>query len=136
MTSPVLPTKRLILRALTLDDASELEQIVSAYEVALNTLSIPHPYPEGAAAEWIASNQKNFDEGKMVNLGIFLREAGTLIGTIGLTINREHERAEPTGADLDAGPAEGAVLHPVPPGVTGERSRCRLGRALSGTLLR
>jgi len=91
---PVLQTERLTLRALRPEDAPVLKHLVSSYEVALNTLSIPHPYPEGAAAEWIASNDKSFDDGKMVNLGIFLREGDTLVGSIGLTIHREHDRGE------------------------------------------
>ncbi len=94
MTLPTLETERLTLRALNLEDAAALHRLVSAYEIALNTLAIPHPYPEGAAADWIASNVQKFEEGKMVNLGIFLREDGALAGAIGLTIHREHDRGE------------------------------------------
>ncbi len=94
VTLPVLETQRLTLRAMKPEDAPELHRLASAYEVALNTLRIPHPYPEGAAAGWIESNLKSFEEGRMVNLGIFLRAGDTLIGTIGLVLNRDHDRAE------------------------------------------
>ena len=51
MTSrPVLTTSRLTLRPFTLDDAPSVQVLVSDYDIALNTLTIPHPYPEGGAA--------------------------------------------------------------------------------------
>ncbi|HKR65948.1 MAG TPA: GNAT family protein [Thermoanaerobaculia bacterium] len=51
-----LRTARLTLRPFTADDASAVQRLASAREVAYNTLLIPHPYPEGAAAQWIASH--------------------------------------------------------------------------------
>ena len=65
----------LTLRRFTLDDAPAVQALASAYEVALNTLMIPHPYPEGAAAEWIANH---------VDTHTFAIDDGQLVGTIGL----------------------------------------------------
>lgn len=87
----VLTTERLILRPLTVDDAPTVERYAGAYEVALNTLRIPHPYPAGAAAEWIASHTQS------ANAHVFaqtLRETGEMIGSIGLHMDLNHDSAE------------------------------------------
>lgn len=84
-----LATERLLLRPFTLDDAPAVQRLASAYEVAENTLLIPHPYPEGAAAEWIAKQ-------KPANNHVFaitLHE-GDVIGAVGLEVQPEHDRGE------------------------------------------
>ncbi|MFL6246331.1 MAG: GNAT family N-acetyltransferase, partial [Thermoanaerobaculia bacterium] len=72
---PTLRTPRLTLRPFTLDDAPAVQRLASAYEVALNTLLIPHPYPDGAAEAWIAQHQANFDENRIHHFAI---DAGEL----------------------------------------------------------
>ena len=94
MNHPVLETERLTLRLFQKEDAPAVERLAGAYEVALNTLTIPHPYPAGAAAEWIESSEKAFDEGKMVNLAIIERDTGELAGSIGLMMTPMHDKAE------------------------------------------
>lgn len=42
------------LRPLVAGDAPAVQALAGAYEVALNTLLVPHPYPDGAAEAWIA----------------------------------------------------------------------------------
>jgi RimJ/RimL family protein N-acetyltransferase len=91
---PVLQTERLTLRLFEPADAPAVRRLAGAYEVALNTLTIPHPYPEGAAEEWIASNEKAFDEGKMLNFAIVVRETGEVAGSIGLVMTLQHDKAE------------------------------------------
>lgn len=48
-------TPRLLLRAPTLSDAPRLALLAGDYDVASMTGTIPHPYSEEMAAEWIAS---------------------------------------------------------------------------------
>ncbi|HSP35568.1 MAG TPA: GNAT family protein, partial [Thermoanaerobaculia bacterium] len=55
---------------------------------ALNTMYIPHPYPESAAAAWIASQAEAPDEYS------FAIDDGQLTGSIGLRLTRMFERAE------------------------------------------
>ncbi len=81
---PVLMTARLTLRPYEMSDAAEMQRLVGAPEVAYNTLRIPHPYPDGAAEEWIATHEQKFDERNEVVFAIALRETGELVGTIGL----------------------------------------------------
>jgi RimJ/RimL family protein N-acetyltransferase len=87
----MLATEHLILRPFTLADAPAVQQLAGARAVALNTLLIPHPYPDGAAEEWIARHGERSDD---VNFAITLRQGGDLIGAIGLIVTREHDRAE------------------------------------------
>ena len=93
-TFPTLTTDRLILRPFRLADAPDVQRLAGAREIAENTLMIPHPYPDGAAAEWIALHQKLFDEEKEVVLAITVRESGELAGTIGLMLKLLHDKAE------------------------------------------
>lgn len=87
----MLTTPRLLLRDYTLADAPAMHRLVSAREVALNTLRIPHPYPEGEAERWIATHDTT--KGDRV-FAITLRDGGHLVGTIGLHVRGEHDHAE------------------------------------------
>ncbi|MEK6371707.1 MAG: GNAT family N-acetyltransferase [Acidobacteriota bacterium] len=83
-------TERLVLRPFTLADAPAVQRLAGAREIALNTLLIPYPYPEGAAEAWISKPRDPND----INFAITLRESGELVGAIGLVVGREHDRAE------------------------------------------
>ena len=78
---PTLRTERLVLRPYTLEDAPAVQRLAGAYEVALNTLAIPHPYPDGLAEQWISTHQAELDEGRGVTFAI---DDGRLVGSIGL----------------------------------------------------
>lgn len=85
-----LTTDRLVLRPFTLADAPAVQRLAGAREVALNTLLIPHPYPDGAAEAWISQPR----DPNNVIFAITLRESGDVIGAMGLVISRENDRAE------------------------------------------
>jgi RimJ/RimL family protein N-acetyltransferase len=85
-----LETERLLLRPFRLEDAREVQRLAGAREVAAGTLEIPHPYPDGAAEEWI-SGQPSV---RSLTFAIERKEDGALIGAIGLRLEREHGRAE------------------------------------------
>lgn len=91
---PVLTTKRLVLRSLTPADANDVQLLAGDREIAANTALIPHPYEDGVAESWIEATALAYAEGRRVNFGITLRSGGALIGSIGLGINRDHQRAE------------------------------------------
>ena len=85
-----LETARLVLRPWELGDAPELQRLASAKEIADGIASIPHPYPDGGAAAWIASAQ----ERDQPRFAIVRRADGVLVGGIGLRVEPEHHRAE------------------------------------------
>jgi len=92
---PVLTTERLILRSYFLSDAKDLQCLIGDYAVVDTLLTVPHPYLDGMAEDWISKRQNIFEEGKGVSFAITLREQGYLIGCISLeNINRTYESAE------------------------------------------
>jgi ribosomal-protein-alanine N-acetyltransferase len=91
---PTIETERLILRPFTLDDAPELQRLINDRDIAATTLSIPHPYEDDMAEEWIGRHQERFDKGEGVSFAISHRKEGFFIGGISLGINKEHENAE------------------------------------------
>lgn len=91
---PVLQTERLTLRPLTLEDAPAIQVLVGAYEVALNTLSIPHPYPAGGAEAWIGTHRSSYDAGREITWGITARAGGAVLGVISLRPVVAHRHAE------------------------------------------
>jgi RimJ/RimL family protein N-acetyltransferase len=84
---PTLTTPRLTLRPFEDADAPAVQALASAREVALNTLSIPHPYPAGTAEGWIASQRDEFENGMLHNFAVV--EGGRLVGSIGLMMKGE-----------------------------------------------
>ena len=79
-----------MLRPPALEDAPEIQSLCEAREIAAGTFLIPHPYPEGAAAEWI-SGLTGTDS---VTFAIERKEDGALVGVMGLRLERDHDRAE------------------------------------------
>ena len=96
MQQPTIDTARLILRPFTLADAPTVQRLAGASEVADTTLNIPHPYPDGAAEQWIATHVENFNAGDGATCAIVLRATSELCGAMGLDISRRHRRAELT----------------------------------------
>ena len=91
---PGLTTARLSLRPFAPEDAPDVRRLAGAREVAATTLSIPHPYPEGAAEQWIARQAPAWAEGLEASFAILERAPRVLVGGIGLRIAAEHQRAE------------------------------------------
>lgn len=91
---PTLETDRLILRAFGLEDAPAVTAFCGTREIADTTLAIPHPYPEGAASDWIATHQPAWQAGKGATFAITTRDTGALIGAIGLIVTKAHASAE------------------------------------------
>lgn len=91
---PVLETPRLVLRGFDLTDAPRVQQLAGAREVANATAQIPHPYPDGAAEQWIAGHAREWAAHRTLSLAVTRRASGELVGAMGLTFAEEHARAE------------------------------------------
>ncbi|MFD0985879.1 GNAT family N-acetyltransferase [Methyloligella solikamskensis] len=84
-----LQTSRLILRPLSMGDAGRIALLAGDRDIARMTASIPHPYSEWQAAEWLKSVAAG-EEGT-----VFAIEAeGRLIGCTGYRSDDGGETAE------------------------------------------
>ncbi len=91
---PVIETERLVLRPYTLADAARVQQMCNDDVVASTVLNMPHPYPDGDAEKWISTHADSFQQGKEVTLAITLKPQGSVIGSVALSINKNHQRGE------------------------------------------
>jgi ribosomal-protein-alanine N-acetyltransferase len=89
----MLRTERLVLRGFTLADAPDIKRLINTREVALNTLRIPHPYPDGEAERWISTHEEGREKGDHV-FAVTLRASKEFIGTVGLHLKPDHDMAE------------------------------------------
>ncbi|MGH8852001.1 MAG: GNAT family N-acetyltransferase [Casimicrobiaceae bacterium] len=81
-----------LLRFFTPADAPRVQALAGDEAVAATTASIPHPYPDGAAAAWIAGHGAARDRGAEFVYAIASAGAGTLVGAIALRpVADEHE---------------------------------------------
>ena len=102
---PSLKTSRLLLRPFQPSDAAAVQHYVSDREIAATTRGIEHPYPDGAASEWIATHAELHRTGRAVIFAILPGDSWKesidssaanfdLLGSIGLHIDPEDHRAE------------------------------------------
>jgi RimJ/RimL family protein N-acetyltransferase len=87
----MITTERLTLRHFTAADAPAVQRLAGAREVAAGTLLIPHPYHEGAAEEWIASQAERQAQGSDV---LAIEADGEVVGAIGMRVEHDHDRGE------------------------------------------
>lgn len=91
---PTLQTKRLLLRAFTLSDAKEVQRMAGSPKIAETTATIPHPYLDGMAEDWISKHQEWFEKGISVDFAIETHSDKKLVGNISLMINKSNHKAE------------------------------------------
>ena len=90
---PRLRTPRLRLRPFVAEDADTVQVLAAERRVADTTLNIPHPYPDGAAASWIATHGPRFMAGEDAVFAVTSGSEG-LVGAIGLNLALAHHRGE------------------------------------------
>lgn len=91
---PTLVGTRVRLRPFEADDAAVVEPLIDDAEVAAGTLTIPHPYPRGSAAPWIAGHATSCRERRMITWAIVAVDDGRLVGALSLRFSAAHRRAE------------------------------------------
>jgi [ribosomal protein S5]-alanine N-acetyltransferase len=93
--APVLVTKRLLLRDLTVDDAAAVAERAGDRAVAKFLIAVPSPYPVSLATRWILARIAWWPQGRGVTLAITRRDAPRqLLGTVSLRRHMRDQRAE------------------------------------------
>jgi RimJ/RimL family protein N-acetyltransferase len=77
----------IVLRRFVPADAPRVELLAGEREVAETTALIPHPYPAGAALEWIATHDPAWASGREYSYAV-TEPSGLLVGAIGLRPDR------------------------------------------------
>ena len=90
---PTLLTDRLMLRPFSLADVPAIVALAGDWDIAFNTLSIPHPYNEEHAVQWIRQQTQQWEQKQAVNFAI-AHPDNTLCGSIGLGIVPSFNLAE------------------------------------------
>lgn len=91
---PTLQTERLRLRPFIVADGPAVQPLLNDREIIKNLGYIPYPYEPGMAEHWIATHEAEYADGRQVVFAITRAETGTLMGSIGLTLNFDHRQAE------------------------------------------
>ncbi len=91
---PQLDSHRLKYRPLTLSDASRVQLLAGHPKIAETTATIPHPYLDGLAEQWISGHEKACSEGRGLDWGIELKSSSILIGNISCFIDSKNKKVE------------------------------------------
>jgi [ribosomal protein S5]-alanine N-acetyltransferase len=95
LIQPMLKTDRLHLRPFTQEDAKTVQLLAGDKRIAQVTQTIPHPYPDGAAASWISGHAAAFRQKTEIIFAIELQSSTQLIGAVSLLhIDKNHSSAE------------------------------------------
>lgn len=89
-----LKGSRVRLRKFTLADGPTVQALAGDPAVADTTSTVPHPYPDGAAEQWIATHENQFQQGKAAIYAIVTLADQALIGSIGVSLHPAHRRGE------------------------------------------
>jgi RimJ/RimL family protein N-acetyltransferase len=92
---PTLKTERLVLRPLSHEDATSILKLASNRQIADTTISIPYPYPDNEAEQYISKQITEQKKGHSVTFAIELKLESSLIGIAEFRdIDKEHFVAE------------------------------------------
>jgi RimJ/RimL family protein N-acetyltransferase len=75
-------------------DAADVQRLAGDREVADTTLKIPYPYEDGLAEKWISNHRDWFERREQAVFVVTQKSDGLFIGTVGLRVEQEDNRAE------------------------------------------
>lgn len=91
---PTLTTDRLTLSKIKPKEIPNIVQYLNNRNITDNTLMMPYPYTEDHAVAWISMSNQGFMSKEQFIFGIYLSESDSLIGGMGLHIDKKHHKAE------------------------------------------
>jgi RimJ/RimL family protein N-acetyltransferase len=81
-----IESKRLVLRPLETNDASDIQRLAGDYEVARWAENVPHPYEDGEAEKFIDHSAEKYRRNEAYTFAIVESETGKFIGTIDIRL--------------------------------------------------
>jgi RimJ/RimL family protein N-acetyltransferase len=72
------------IRELRPDDAPAIQRLAADERIADTTSNIPHPYPEGAAAQWLQRVSERREAGRLRAFAILSQDSDDLLGVVTL----------------------------------------------------
>ncbi|MFN3309971.1 MAG: GNAT family N-acetyltransferase, partial [Anaerolineales bacterium] len=94
LPQPHLTTRRLLLRGFQLSDAPRVALLIGDFDIARMVSSIPHPYEEEMATEWIRGHESQLNSQTALHYAIVRQADHLLIGAIGLAFDWQNRSAE------------------------------------------
>ncbi len=96
LPQPELTADGLLLRPFRAEgDAEYVQNALQAREIAINTRTIEHPYPDGAALKWISGLQPLWEKGASAVFAICEIDSPEIpVGAIGLHVDPGNASAE------------------------------------------
>lgn len=88
-----LSGKRVLLRTFQLSDAADVQNLAGNSAIADERTSIPHPYEDGMAEQWISTLAPKINRGELASFAVTRISSGELVGAISLRVDREFDRA-------------------------------------------
>ncbi len=79
-----IETNRIALRPFTAEDAALVQRLAGDWKVARTLALVPHPYPDGLAAQWIATHRDLAKAGTEYIFAITRQPDDELMGAISL----------------------------------------------------
>lgn len=89
--TPTLTTNRLALRSFIFEDTKRLAELLSDRLISQTSPTIPYPYDEKAASDWLTNQFAYCCTGQFYFFAITLKDTKELIGSISLTIKPEKQ---------------------------------------------
>lgn len=89
-----LQTPRLLIRRLRLEDADAMTRLLQVREIAANAAGIPYPFTRRDALDWIHESTQIVYGGRGAVFAVIRTSDSAFIGSLGLTIWRDHRRGE------------------------------------------
>lgn len=91
---PRLETQRLILDQIKPTDIPDIVSYAGNIKIVENTRTMPHPYHEEDAISWINMANQGMKNKNNYIFAMRIRDTHAFVGGIGLTLNKENNRAE------------------------------------------
>lgn len=92
-SQPMLTTERLLLRPLQLSDAKKIQSFAGDIRIANGTISVPHPYVDGIAGQWIGKHLAGWLTHHSAMFAITLKSTQQLVGCAGIE-NIDHDSGQ------------------------------------------